>query len=202
MRTLTIGRAIPAVGASTLAASDVVNATLSSAAPSTFPWAAMGYNVPDEFAGAGRQLDFAQAAGSARRMVAGQHGLWLWHGRCRILLQRWSCITLPRTLVQDSTCGEALQRAKQLYVGGAPSGGFGTYDEKAMIEADPVLVYRVYQVMRPRLSTQDAGPAEVCHLSACPVQGAALVPVSVFITPSLQLVTATVGNTSSAITTR
>jgi len=39
------------------------------------------------------------------------------------------------TSVQGMSVGEALRWAKQRYIGGVPSGGFGTYDEKAMIEA-------------------------------------------------------------------
>jgi hypothetical protein len=97
-------------------------------------------------------------------------------------------------LAQQNSVGEALQRAKQHYLSGAPSGGFGTYDEKVMIETT-LYGLPMYRVTRPLLGAQTSAEPAVASLPLAPAQATALSPYPVSITPSLQLVTATVGNT-------
>jgi hypothetical protein len=99
-----------------------------------------GFSVHDEHAVGGYPLDFAQALA--------QKGAW-WIGNTGYgygmddsvanseLLMHLVTRRLAGEEVEGprEAVGEALRWAKQRYLGGVSSGGFGTYDEKALVEA-------------------------------------------------------------------
>ena len=94
-----------------------------------------GFSVHDDHASGGEALDFAQALA--------QEGAW-WIGNTgygygmddSVAFTEQLMHFFAQRLASESNVpvGEALRWAKNRYLGGVPSGGFGTYDEKAMIE--------------------------------------------------------------------
>jgi hypothetical protein len=127
-------QAIPATGAVTLDTGDVAATTNMSGTVNFSMGCHSGFSVHDAHASSGYPLDFAQALA--------QKGVW-WIGNTgygygmddSIAFTEQLMHFFAQRLVSDVTVGEALRWAKNRYLGGAPSGGFGTYDEKVMIEA-------------------------------------------------------------------
>ncbi len=120
-----------------LTSQDVLNATASLSGTLNFSMGChSGYNVPDNYAQFGYKLDFAQ-------VMARRGGWWVANTGFGYGMDDSIAFTeklmhlFSEELAQETgvSVGYAMQRAKQRYLSSAPSGGFGTYDEKALIEA-------------------------------------------------------------------
>ena len=129
-------QALPAAGAMALDASSVTAPTLDLDGTLHLSMGChSGYNVHDGHASGGEPVDFAQA-------LAGQ-GAW-WIGNTGYGYGMDDSIAFSEQLMRfyaqrltsesNVPVGEALRWAKARYLGGVPSDGFGTYDEKIMIE--------------------------------------------------------------------
>ena len=186
-------QAFPATGSASVYASDVLAATASLSGTLNFSMGCHGgFSVPDEHAWPGYELDFAQA-------LARRGGWWVGNTGFGYGMDDSVAFTeqvmhlLAQELAGEAgiSVGEALRRAKQNYVGGVPSGGFGTYDEKALIEAAlyGLPMYRMGVATvgaasepQPTVSSQQsAGSSNV------DVQATGLIVKSVSITPTLEL---------------
>ena len=146
---------------------------------------------------AGRQLDFAQALARRGGWWIGNTGYGYGMDDAVSFTERvMHLFAQELTRQANMPVGEALQRAKQRYLGGAPSGGSAPTTKRLMIEAT-LYGLPMYRVSVPHLGAQapvEAGGRQSSH--PAPAQAAALSTVPVSITPTLQLVTATVGSRS------
>lgn len=120
-----------------LTSQDVLSATATLSGTLNFSMGChSGYNVPDDLAYDGYELDFAQ-------VMARRGGWWVANTGFGYGMDDSIAFTeklmhlFSEELAQETgvSVGYAMQRAKQRYLSSAPSGGFGTYDEKALIEA-------------------------------------------------------------------
>ncbi len=188
--------AIPASGNATLTAGDVLNATATLSGTLNFSMGCHGgYSVHDEHAQESRGLDFAQA-------LAQRGGWWLGNTGFGYGMDDSIAFTerVMHVFAQELTdepgisVGEALQQAKQRYLGSTPGGGFGTYDEKALIEAT------LYGLPMYRLSVaanvqQETAPTSLAAMASqqgpANTQAVGLIAKPITVTPSFELVTAT-----------
>jgi hypothetical protein len=151
-----------------------------------------GYSVPDENAPASRQLDFAQALSRRGGWWIGNTGFGYGMDDAVSFTERvMSLLTDELTRQTSTSVGEAFQRAKQRYLGSTPSGGFGTYDEKAIVEAT-LYGLPMYQVNWGLYAETQVKQESVIE-PLTPVQPTTLNAVVVSITPTFQLVTAISG---------
>jgi len=186
-------QAFPMTGATSVTAGDVLAATASlSGTLNVSMGCHSGFSVPDENATAGSQLDFAQALARRGGWWVGNTGFGYGMDDAVSFTERVMYLFVQELAHQaNMPVGQALQQAKQRYLGGIPSGGCSTYDEKALIEATlyGLPMYRV-SVPNPGAQAQSKEEALVGSLAAAQATALSVVPVS--ITPTLQLVTATV----------
>ncbi|RLC61196.1 MAG: hypothetical protein DRI48_11025, partial [Chloroflexi bacterium] len=180
-------QAIPATGAATVDANDVVTSTTSMSGTVNFSMGChSGYNVPDDHATTDFGLDFAQAMARKGAWWIANTGYGYGMDDSVAFTERvMHLFTQKLTSDQYVPVGEALTWAKNEYLGSAPSGGYGTYHEKVSIEATlyGLPMYRV-SVPTPGGRMPSQAPATVELLS--PVQGTALSTVTISLTPDLQ----------------
>ena len=155
-------QAIPAnTAGGTLLSSQVIASTTTMSGTVNFSMGChSGFSVHDDHAVGGHALDFAQALA--------QKGAW-WIGNTGYGYGMDDSIAFTEEMMdlfveklasgQSVPVGEALRWAKNRYIGSVPSGGFGTYDEKAMIEATlyGLPMYRV-SAIGPRRGTAPETP--------------------------------------------
>jgi hypothetical protein len=95
-----------------------------------------GYNVHDGHATTGYQLDYPQALAQKESWWIGNTGFGYGMSDSVALTERLMHLFARELTSQASMpVGQALAQAKQAYLSEAPSGGFGTYDEKVLIES-------------------------------------------------------------------
>jgi len=130
-------QAIPAAGSSTLESGEVVAATADMSGTVNYSMGChSGFSVHDAHAGGVHPLDFAQALAGRGAWWIGNTGYGYGMDDSVAYTERMMHLFTERVVSGGSvTVGEALRWAKNRYLGTVPSGGFGTYDEKAMIEA-------------------------------------------------------------------
>jgi hypothetical protein len=140
-----------------------------------------GFSVHDDHANT-HALDFAQA-------LAGEGAWWLANTGYgygmddSVAFSERLYYLFTQKLSSDSQMpvGEALRWAKNHYLGSVPSGGFGTYDEKIMIEAT------LYGLPMYRVSVPN--PISLTALAAPPVSANDLPTEDMSFTPSFRLET-------------
>jgi hypothetical protein len=184
--------AIPASGSATVTAGEVVASTLSLDGTLNLSMGChSGYNVPDENATTGHELDFAQALARRGAWWIGNTGFGYGMDDAVSFTERVMALFAEELTTQSNMpVGEAFQRAKQRYLGSTPSGSFGTYDEKAMIEAT-LYGLPMYRISRPRARGQSPVAA---ILPLVPAQATALSTVTVALTPTFHLMTVGAGS--------
>jgi hypothetical protein len=183
--------AIPAApGSATVKVGDIVASTLSLDGTLNFSMGChSGYNVPDENATTGHELDFAQALARRGAWWIGNTGFGYGMDDAVSFTERVMAL-FAKELTTQSSIGKAFQSAKQRYLGSTPNGSFGTYDEKAMIEAT-LYGLPMYRISRPSARAQ-APVAAIQPL--VPAQATALSAVTVALTPAFYTMTVEAGS--------
>jgi hypothetical protein len=148
----------------TLSTTNVIAATGMSGTVNFSMGCHSGLSVHDEHArGSGSEpLDFAQALAQKGGWWIGNTGYGYGMDDSVALSERLTYL-FAQKLSDESNMpvGEALRWAKNRYLGSVPSGGFGTYDEKALIEATlyGLPMYRV-SVPSPGISSLEVSRAQ------------------------------------------
>jgi hypothetical protein len=122
-----------------------------------------GYSVFDAFAPPATELDYPQALARNQAWWVGNTGFGYGMDDSSAFTERLMEILSERLVSRPGMpVGVALMQAKRQYLGEAASGGFGTYDEKAMIESTlyGLPTYRV-SVPNPGLGARSATPSRV-----------------------------------------
>jgi len=175
-------QAIPATGAETLDTDDVAATTNMSGTVNFSMGCHSGFSVHDAHAGGGQPLDFAQALAQKGAWWIGNTGYGYGMDDSIAFTEQVMHLFAQALAGEDSVpVGEALRWAKQRYLGSAPSGGFGTYDEKAMIEAT-LYGLPMYHVSVP-------GSPAALKTAATSISGPADGEDTISFTPSFQLET-------------
>lgn len=173
-------QAIPAnVTAGTVSATDIIAGTANMSGTVHFSMGChSGLSVPDEHAVL-NATDFAQALARKGAWWIGNTGYGYGMDDSIAFTERVMQLLAEKlTSAPSVPVGEALRWAKNRYIGTVPSGGFGTYDEKAMIEATlyGLPMYEISSGLQNSAARDDA-PLSVNTL---PTETVSLVPVFQF----------------------
>ncbi len=166
--------AIPPTGTQTTTAGEVASATNGMSGTVNFSMGChAGYSVHDEHATAGEPLDFPQALARQAAWWIGNTGFGYGDSDVIAYTEQLMRFFVRRMTSQaQMPVGRALIEAKREYLGTVPSGGFGTYDEKAMIESTlyGLPMYRI-SVPEPRSWDLDGPPIKAARGGAVLLAG-------------------------------
>jgi hypothetical protein len=116
-----------------------------------------GLNVDDNFVNPPRALDFPQALAQVGGWWIGNTGFGYGMDDSIAYTERlMDLFALGLSSAPNMPVGEALRWAKNQYLGTVPSGGFGTYDEKVLVEST-LYGLPMYQVIIRGLGVADLG---------------------------------------------